>query len=306
MSTDTAVKIDAKLVKELREKSGAPMGDCLKALQEAKGDMEDGVRRPPQARHGIGRQEGLAHHQRGRSRNLHPRRRKDRRPRRAQLRVRLRRPHRLTSRSCSATSPCTSPPPTRATFAARTSPPPTSSARRRSTAPRLQPPASPPTSSRRCSKARWPSSTKRSACSTSRSSRSQSQTIAQIIAHQGRQARREHQRPPLRPLQGRRPQLDRRHHRPDLLGGAVGIGRASDSAGSSSPGDSPGSSFCSERDERRRSNTARLSSATTSRQPERNYVAPCSTSTTFPSGEHTKKTRSSRHASAPALPITSP
>jgi len=34
-------KIDAKLVKELREKSGAPMGDCLKALQEAKGNMED-------------------------------------------------------------------------------------------------------------------------------------------------------------------------------------------------------------------------------------------------------------------------
>lgn len=33
-------KIDAKLVKELREKSGAPMGDCLKALQEANGDME--------------------------------------------------------------------------------------------------------------------------------------------------------------------------------------------------------------------------------------------------------------------------
>ncbi|CAN5528109.1 translation elongation factor Ts [soil metagenome] len=40
MSTETAVKIDAKLVKELREKSGAPMGDCLKALQEAKGDIE--------------------------------------------------------------------------------------------------------------------------------------------------------------------------------------------------------------------------------------------------------------------------
>jgi elongation factor Ts len=33
-------KIDAKLVKELRDKSGAPMGDCLKALQESKGDME--------------------------------------------------------------------------------------------------------------------------------------------------------------------------------------------------------------------------------------------------------------------------
>jgi elongation factor Ts len=34
-------KIDAKLVKELREKSGAPMGDCLKALQESKGAMEE-------------------------------------------------------------------------------------------------------------------------------------------------------------------------------------------------------------------------------------------------------------------------
>jgi elongation factor Ts len=41
VSTETVVKIDAKLVKELREKSGAPMGDCLKALQEAKGDMEN-------------------------------------------------------------------------------------------------------------------------------------------------------------------------------------------------------------------------------------------------------------------------
>ncbi len=41
MPTETPVKIDAKLVKELRESSGAPMGDCLKALQEAKGNMED-------------------------------------------------------------------------------------------------------------------------------------------------------------------------------------------------------------------------------------------------------------------------
>jgi elongation factor Ts len=41
MTTETAVKIDAKLVKELRDKSGAPMGDCLKALQEAGGDMEN-------------------------------------------------------------------------------------------------------------------------------------------------------------------------------------------------------------------------------------------------------------------------
>jgi len=39
--SETAVKIAPQLVKELREKSGAPMGDCLKALQEAKGDMEE-------------------------------------------------------------------------------------------------------------------------------------------------------------------------------------------------------------------------------------------------------------------------
>ena len=42
MSTATETpKVDAKLVKELREKSGAPMGDCLKALQETKGNMEE-------------------------------------------------------------------------------------------------------------------------------------------------------------------------------------------------------------------------------------------------------------------------
>jgi elongation factor Ts len=39
--TTVSEKIDAKQVKELRDKSGAPMGDCLKALQEAKGDIEE-------------------------------------------------------------------------------------------------------------------------------------------------------------------------------------------------------------------------------------------------------------------------
>ena len=34
-------KIDAKQVKELRDKSGAPVGDCLKALQETKGNIEE-------------------------------------------------------------------------------------------------------------------------------------------------------------------------------------------------------------------------------------------------------------------------
>src|SRR5580700_4712353 len=39
--TTTSEKISATLVKDLREKSGAPMGDCLKALQETKGNIED-------------------------------------------------------------------------------------------------------------------------------------------------------------------------------------------------------------------------------------------------------------------------
>ncbi len=36
-------KIDAKLVKELRDMTGAPMGDCKKALEEAGGNVEDAV-----------------------------------------------------------------------------------------------------------------------------------------------------------------------------------------------------------------------------------------------------------------------
>jgi elongation factor Ts len=40
MTTVEKDKIGAGQVKELREKSGAPMGDCLKALQESKGDIE--------------------------------------------------------------------------------------------------------------------------------------------------------------------------------------------------------------------------------------------------------------------------
>jgi translation elongation factor EF-Ts len=56
--TTVSEKIDAKLVKELREKSGAPMGDCLKALQESQGQHGRRVRGAAQARHGLGAEEG--------------------------------------------------------------------------------------------------------------------------------------------------------------------------------------------------------------------------------------------------------
>src|SRR6201995_5003446 len=43
MMTVSEKKIDAKQVKELRDMTGAPMGDCKKALEEASGSIEDAV-----------------------------------------------------------------------------------------------------------------------------------------------------------------------------------------------------------------------------------------------------------------------
>lgn len=39
------MEVDAKVVKELRERTGAPMMDCKKALQEVGGDMEKAIDR---------------------------------------------------------------------------------------------------------------------------------------------------------------------------------------------------------------------------------------------------------------------
>ncbi len=41
--TTTVANISASQVKELREKTGAPMMDCKQALTEAKGNLEDAV-----------------------------------------------------------------------------------------------------------------------------------------------------------------------------------------------------------------------------------------------------------------------
>jgi len=58
-------KIDAKLVKELREKSGAPMGDCLKLCRRPRETSRERLWFCASG-HGFGAEEGLAHHQRGR------------------------------------------------------------------------------------------------------------------------------------------------------------------------------------------------------------------------------------------------
>ena len=57
MST-TTVNISASQVKELREKTGAPMMDCKQALSEAKGNLEEAVVVAAQARRFRGGQEG--------------------------------------------------------------------------------------------------------------------------------------------------------------------------------------------------------------------------------------------------------
>ena len=84
-------KGDAKLVKELREKSGAPMSRCLKALQESKGEMEESFRDPAQARHEHSAQKKASRttNENLRGRHLHSRRRQDRRARRSELRERF-------------------------------------------------------------------------------------------------------------------------------------------------------------------------------------------------------------------------
>ena len=92
--TTVSEKIDAKLVKELREKSGAPMGDCLKALQETKGNIEEAFV--------VLRKRGMASAQKKAARttnegavgDLHSCRRQDRRAGGNQLRERFCGPHR--------------------------------------------------------------------------------------------------------------------------------------------------------------------------------------------------------------------
>ena len=104
------MSISAEMVRKLREETGAGMMDCKNALVEAKGDTES-------ARE-ILRKKGLAAAAKKASRTasegvvgsyIHPGG-QDRRPRRGELRDRLRGQDRRTSRPWSRTSRCTWPP----------------------------------------------------------------------------------------------------------------------------------------------------------------------------------------------------
>ena len=61
-------EISAELVKELRDRTGAGMMDCKRALQETNGDMEAAIVAPARARHGAGREAGGSRDDRGQGR----------------------------------------------------------------------------------------------------------------------------------------------------------------------------------------------------------------------------------------------
>ena len=87
------MNISAAQVKELREKTGAPMMDCKKALTEAKGDFEQAVVVLRKKGVSVAAKKARASPAKDRS-QLHPRRGQDRRAGRSQLRERFRGPHR--------------------------------------------------------------------------------------------------------------------------------------------------------------------------------------------------------------------
>ncbi len=65
------MEISAKLVKELRDRTGAGMMECKKALIETKGNLPEAEIYPAQGGHHQGRQQGHAHHQARHHRQLH-------------------------------------------------------------------------------------------------------------------------------------------------------------------------------------------------------------------------------------------
>ena len=87
-------EITAQLVKQLRERTGAGMMECKRALEETKGDLAEAEVVLRKRGIAAGDEEGGARHAPGRDRQLHSPRRAARRAGRGQLRVRFRGPHR--------------------------------------------------------------------------------------------------------------------------------------------------------------------------------------------------------------------
>ena len=113
--------ITAAAVKELRERTGAGMMDCKRALEETDGDMDKAVAQLREK--GLARGEEVrARRPRGPRLQLYPHRWPRRRADRGQLRDGLRRPHGRVPASSCATSRCRSPASPRCTSTSTASP----------------------------------------------------------------------------------------------------------------------------------------------------------------------------------------
>ena len=102
-------EITASMIKDLRERTGAGMSDCKKALTECDGDMEKAIEYLRKKGLAAGRQEGRPHRHRGRRSPSYIHGGAHRRAARGQLRDRLRRQDRRLPGASSRTSRCTSP-----------------------------------------------------------------------------------------------------------------------------------------------------------------------------------------------------
>ena len=98
MST-TMANISAAQVKELREKTGAPMMDCKQALTEAKGDLEQAIVVLRKKGVSVAAKKAARVTSEGSVAPLHSRRRQDWRAGRGQLRKRFRGAHRRLQRT---------------------------------------------------------------------------------------------------------------------------------------------------------------------------------------------------------------
>ncbi len=193
------------MVKELREKTGAGMMDCKKALTEAGGDFAQGRGAAPEEGARRRRQEVRPRRHRGRRRQLHPHGRQDRRARRGELRDRLRRPHRGLPGAREGPRDADRRRRSRSASAARRSPPSVVAKEMeiaQAQAARAEEARGDPREDRRRASSR---SSTRTVCLLEQPFVKDDKKKIQDVRHRGdREDRREHPGPPLRPLRARR------------------------------------------------------------------------------------------------------
>ena len=175
---------------------------------------------PPQARARAGGQEVRPRHERGPDRLVHPHGRQDRRAASSSTANRTSSRAPTTSRRCCASCRCRSRPPTRSTCSATTCRPTCSTASDRSIARRWRTPASRRAVIEKIIEGKLGSFYEQVCLVDQPSIRDPKSDGHRDAPGRDRQARREHQRRPVRPVQGRRLRIDHctAHGLPQFLG----------------------------------------------------------------------------------------